>query len=204
MWGSLVPYGEHVAIVAGSEKKVKAANKWTVFDGKEWSAPAEVPMKLVILAVSCGRDIYVVDQSGLLYTYDGAAWKVLKLPGREDYPRFLERRRQNPGATEYTVQQCFSVCGDTVLFAEADKTGKKLLCWRRPKGGAWTGPETLVTEETPLADVVISRYGLPGFAPLAYTCWEGDEKKVLATGRSGAPSVRELKPWIKVLKVPVK
>jgi hypothetical protein len=59
----------------------------------------------------------------------------------------------------------------------------------------------LVSEETPIADVVAPRYGLPGFTPVAYNCWN-DEKKQEERPRFGGYPRREIKPWAKVLKVP--
>lgn len=193
--GQLFPYGGHVGMIA--EK-----GRWTLYDGQAWVEPPPTPVFDPVQVVASGPDVYVVDRKGPLAWYDGAAWRSLDLPGREDYPRFYRRHGNGPGDPEWVAQQHFSVCGDTVLFTEPDRTGKKLLCWRRPKGGAWAGPEELVSEETPIADVAAPRYGLAGFAPVAYNCWGDDERRITPAEKGRRPAGRDLKPWIKVLRVP--
>jgi hypothetical protein len=206
-WGPMFPYGEHVGMILhdatyGQPKKV------TFFDGKAWSTPAPTPVHWPVQVVASGEDVYAIDLKGPLSWYDGKAWKPLELPGREEYPRLYRSHGNGPGIQESVSQQYFSVCGDTTLFVEADKTGKKLLCWRRPKGGAWAGPQELVSEETPIADVAAPRYGRPGFTPVAYNCWSDDGKKHgserLPQAGVGSVRNRELKPWIKVLRVPAR
>ncbi len=183
----LFPYGEHVGMMAPK-------GKWVVFDGKAWTEMPASPVRTPVQVVACGREIYVIDVGGRLAVHDGAEWKALALPDREDYERFYLSRTQGPGAAEWRSQQAFIVCGDVVLFVEPDKTGKKILCWRKPGGAAWAGPQTLVSEETPIAS----------FAPVAYNCWSDDSRKADTAGHSGRYPVRELKSWIKVLKVPAR
>ena len=190
----LFPWGEHVGMIARK-------GQWIYFDGKAWIEQPAAPIKVPVRVVACGREIYVVDMNGILQWYDGTAWKQLSLPGREEYPRFYRSHGNDPGDPEIVTHQFFVVCGETVLFIEVDKTGKKLLCWRKPKGGEWSGPQILVTEETPFADVTAPRYGVSGFVPVAYNCWDSDEKKAEYPKYYVFPR-RELKPWIKVLKVP--
>lgn len=194
--GELFPHGEHVGMLAED-------NQMILFDGKSWAAAEPSPLKTPAQAVGCGNEIFAIGQNAPLAWYDGAAWKKLELPGREEYPRLYDMGiMQSPGAPEWTVQQRFSVCGETVLFIEPDKSGKKLLCWHRPKGGAWTGPQELASEETPFADVVAPRYSLAGFVPVAYNCWSAEGKKKVVAGSNPRQGGRELKPWVKVLQVP--
>ncbi len=193
----LFPYGEHVGMIA-------PRGKWVLFDGKAWTEMPASPVRTPVQVVACGKEVYAIDLGGRLAFYDGAEWKPLELPGREDYERFYLSRSQGPGAPEWRSQQSFVVCGDIVLFVEPDKSGKKILCWRKPSGAAWAGPQTLVSEETPIADLVAPRYGLASFAPVAYNCWSDDSRKADSAGHSGRYPVRELKPWIKVLKAPAR
>jgi hypothetical protein len=199
--GELFPYGEHVGMITNGGS-VRQPGQWTFFDGKAWTEPAEMPAKNPAQVAACGRDVFVVDQNGPLIWYDGQAWKPLTLPGREEGSRLFRQHGNSPGAPEWAPQQYFSVCGEAVLYVEADKTGRKLLCWRRPRGGAWAGPQELVSEETPIADLAAPRYGLPGFTPVAYNCWSGEERNTVKAGGSIRFAAREIKPWIKVLKVP--
>jgi hypothetical protein len=199
--GLLFPHGQGVGMLTriNSEK----GTQWTAFDGKEWAKPAALPAKFPVQAVGAGDEIYVIDMKGPLIWYDGQAWKPLSLPGREEYARFYRSHGNNPGDPEWVTPQCFSVCGETALFVEPDKSGKKLLCWRKPKGGAWAGPQELVSEETPIWEVVAPRYSLAGFVPVAYNCWGSDQKQTEPV-RNSPYSRRDLKPWIKVLKVPAR
>jgi hypothetical protein len=175
----------------------------TFYNGAEWAKPAQTPLQYPVQVVSCGTDIYAIAARGAqpFWRFDGKSWKPLTLPNREDYPRTYRVHGNSPGVPEYVGQQYFSVCGDTVVFVEPDKTGRKILCWRKPKEEEWIGPHELVTEHTPIADIVAPRYAVTAFVPVAYNCWSDERKASTAIGSFKVHHRREIKPWIKVLKV---
>ena len=99
------------------------------------------------------------------------------------------------------------MCGwKTAIFVEPDESGKKLLCWRKKEGGPWQGPQELVTEDVPIMQVVIQRYGPASFLPVAYMCATQvrDKVRVHAWPDVNPSKGRSFKhePWIKVLTVP--
>ena len=182
----VAPYREGVALFGSST--------WTYFDGKTWSSYEKTGLggkKGCSDAVSFGEEIYLGHEKGPRCWYDGKAWHDFTVPGRTG----------NRGK--------IGVCGgETLVFVETDESQKKLLCWRKKKGGTWQGPEVLVEEKTKINKIASQRYAPAGFLPVAYTCDNADtsiraHKSVMFHFAAYYPWERiALEPWIKVVKVP--
>lgn len=161
-------------------------------------------------AVSCGDEIWLSSPAGPEKWYDGKTWHDFTVPGRVQDDRGL-----------------VAICGGRhPVFIAHDTSWKKLLCWRRNDNGKWHGPEELVSEGTVIKQLTAPRYAPADFIPVAYMCLtESAEKKnkgesitrATTPGNQyyhGTPPSKifwtypsgywEHKPWIKVLKVPVK
>ena len=183
----VVPYGDYIAMFG--------SDNWTYFDGKKWS-----PYKRTGVgglgpwhALSFGKEIYLASEKGPKRWYDGATWKDFELTGRTGSHGKMGN------------------CGDKVLvFVERDKSGKKLLCWRKQAGAEWSGSEVLLEEKTRINRIAHQRYAPAGFMPIAYTCdFDGPKKKpekfaIYKFSGFYPWDRRAFEPWIKVLKVPAK
>ncbi len=185
----LAPFGGGVAVFVreGPEK-----GGWMIFDGKTWSELKSCPLPYRMRVVASGGELFVYAPAGV-WRFDGQAWKKEKIP-------------ELPDAAKEGPAPQMAVCGSSVLCFALDAAKTKLMMWRL-EGGAWTGPAEAASEPTPISGFACQRYPQAGFVPVSYMCAEEEgpvqEAMKEAKTESQRRAVRRLKPWIKVLRVPV-
>ena len=182
---AVCPYEEHVACFW--RHKRKCGVKWSVFDGSDWSAPAEVsPVTLddmdgayraTMSAVTKGdREIFFT-ATGLntVLRWDGKSWRA-------------EPVRIEDGGM-------LSLAGDVVAVFTSGKVNRRwkgirwqrrtiLCCFQRLPGGQWEGPvyltpEFAIDEYRSLAGFSVPPYAPENFIPLAWSDHDDGTVKLL-------------------------
>ena len=181
---SVVPYDGHVAVLVRRGMNQAMMSTWS---GEGWSRPVKIPPVYRHNAVSPGgKDIYLAGEGGVWH-FDGTKWKH----------ELHTTPHPKSGAKPKLV-----VSGGTVLCFDRDKALKKVLCWRKV-GGKWSKPGELVSTETSVS-FSVPKQAPRGFVPLVYVVGETKEVIDELIKKGAHPRhVRRIKPWIKLLKVPV-
>ncbi len=179
------PYKEHIACFW--RHKRQCGVKWSVYDGSDWSAPAEIsPVTLddfdgayraTMSAITKGdREIFFT-ATGLntVLRWDGKSWHS-------------EPVRVEDGGM-------LSLAGDVVMLFTSGKVNRRwkgvrwqrrtiLRCYRRLPSGRWEGPVELTPEFTmdeyrSLAGFSVPPYAPENFIPLVWSDYDDGTVKLL-------------------------
>jgi hypothetical protein len=179
------PYKDHVACFW--RHKRGEGVKWSVFDGTEWSAPAEVSpvilddmdgaYRATMSAVAKGDHEIFFTASGLntVLRWDGKSWSA--------EPAHIEDGGM------------LSLAGDVVALFTSGKVNRRwqgirwqrrtiLRCFQRLPGGRWEGPlditpESTIDEYRSLAGFSVPPYAPENFIPLAWSDYDDGTVKLL-------------------------